>query len=101
MQLNTGEVRSSVVVPTSPADGDKLMRVLVGKPQSKQMAHMLTSKLGGLIDRQVLHLPFSHAIKAGQAELAVIDKLLSRCQTGVVYLLCSSYFILLADGRRA
>ncbi|KAH7012087.1 uncharacterized protein B0I36DRAFT_369914 [Microdochium trichocladiopsis] len=83
MQLNMGEGKSSVIVPmliTSLADGDKLMRVLVAKPQSKQMAHMLISKLGGLVDRQVFHLPFSRAIKVGQSEISAIQKLLNRCR---------------------
>ncbi|KAH7012267.1 uncharacterized protein B0I36DRAFT_400350 [Microdochium trichocladiopsis] len=72
MQLNTGEVRSSVVVPTSPADGDKLMRVLVGKPQSKQMDHMLTSKLGGSFDLEP------------RAEGKLFDMLVGRvCQYGI------------------
>ncbi|KAH7024585.1 uncharacterized protein B0I36DRAFT_416058 [Microdochium trichocladiopsis] len=83
MQLNMGEGKSSVIVPmlvTSLADGNNLMRVIVAKPQSKQMVHMLVSKLGGLVDRQVFHLPFSRAIKVGQPEINAIKELLSRCR---------------------
>ncbi|KAH7012451.1 uncharacterized protein B0I36DRAFT_398704 [Microdochium trichocladiopsis] len=83
MQLNMGEGKSCVIVPmlvTSLADGNKLMRVIVAKPQSKQMVHMPISKLGGLVNRQVFHLPFSRAIKVGEAEIAAIDKLLTRCR---------------------
>lgn len=83
MQLNMGEGKSSVIVPmlvTALADGGKLMRVIVAKPQSKQMLQMLVSKLGGLVDRQVFHLPFSRAIKVGAAELYAIDQLLSSCR---------------------
>ncbi|KXJ85600.1 hypothetical protein Micbo1qcDRAFT_237403 [Microdochium bolleyi] len=83
MQLNMGEGKSSVIVPMlvrSLADSDKLMRVIVAKPQRKQMVHMLVSKLGGLVDRQVFHLPFSRSIKIGPSEVSAIQKLLKRCR---------------------
>ncbi|KUJ21678.1 uncharacterized protein LY89DRAFT_637548 [Mollisia scopiformis] len=66
MQLNMGEGKSSVIVPivaAALADGSCLVRVIVAKPQSKQMLQMLVSKLGGLLDRQVYHMPFSRALK--------------------------------------
>ncbi|KXJ86074.1 hypothetical protein Micbo1qcDRAFT_219949 [Microdochium bolleyi] len=83
MQLNMGEGKSSVIVPmlvTSLTDNGKLMRVVVAKPQSKQMLQMLISKLGGLVDRQVFHLPFSRAIKIGTTELTAIQQLFTRCR---------------------
>jgi hypothetical protein len=49
MQLNMGEGKSSVIVPivaAALADGEQLVRVVVAKPQSNQMTHMLISKLG-------------------------------------------------------
>ncbi|KAJ2996092.1 hypothetical protein NUW58_g1080 [Xylaria curta] len=69
MQLNMGEGKSSVIVPivaTSLADTTRLVRVIVAKPQSKQMLQMLISKLGGLLDRPIYHLPFSRAINIGK-----------------------------------
>ncbi|KAF2437256.1 hypothetical protein P171DRAFT_459255 [Karstenula rhodostoma CBS 690.94] len=45
MQLNIGEGKSSVIVPI-------LVRVIIAKPQSKQIAQMLISKLGGLVNHQ-------------------------------------------------
>ncbi|KLU91501.1 hypothetical protein MAPG_10019 [Magnaporthiopsis poae ATCC 64411] len=60
MQLNMGEGKSSVIVPmvASPlADGSRLVRIIVAKPQSKQMLHTLTRALGGLLDRRVYQLP--------------------------------------------
>ncbi|KAK6843834.1 hypothetical protein PG987_004694 [Apiospora arundinis] len=44
MQLNMGEGKSSVIVQIVAAylaNGDRLVRVIVAKPQSKQMRHML------------------------------------------------------------
>ncbi|KAF7555952.1 hypothetical protein G7Z17_g1782 [Cylindrodendrum hubeiense] len=66
MQLNMGEGKSSVIVPIAAAalgDGAKLVRVVVAKPQAKQMSQMLTSKLSGLLDRPVYQLPFSRDIR--------------------------------------
>ncbi|OJJ65665.1 hypothetical protein ASPBRDRAFT_79678 [Aspergillus brasiliensis CBS 101740] len=50
MQLNTGEGKSSVIVPivaAALADRSCLVRVIVPKPQSRHMFQMLVSKLGG------------------------------------------------------
>ncbi|KAK0247652.1 hypothetical protein LTS09_017198 [Friedmanniomyces endolithicus] len=66
VQLNMGEGKSSLIVPivaAKLANGSQLLRVLVAKPQAKQMAQMLISKLGGLLDRRVFYMPFSRAIK--------------------------------------
>ncbi|KAI0536541.1 hypothetical protein GGR58DRAFT_528215 [Xylaria digitata] len=83
LQLNMGEGKSSVIVPmvaAELADGSQLARVIVAKPQSKQMAQMLTSKLGGLLDRRVYHMPFSRALKASPAIARVIDQMMRECQ---------------------
>lgn len=66
MQLNMGEGKSSVIVPLvalALADGSRVVRVVVAKPQSKQMMHTLITKLGGLINRRVLYFPFSRSIR--------------------------------------
>lgn len=82
MQLNMGEGKSSVIVPivaAALANGSRLVRVIVAKPQSKQMFHMLLSKLGGLLDRRVYHMPFSRELKLGQAEATTIDSICREC----------------------
>lgn len=90
MQLNMGEGKSSVIVPivaAALADGSRLVRVIVAKPQSKQMFHMLLSKLGGLLDRRVYHMPFSRELKLGQAEASAIDSICRECmKTGGILL---------------
>ncbi|KAI0409107.1 hypothetical protein F4802DRAFT_615626 [Xylaria palmicola] len=90
MQLNMGEGKSSVIVPIvaiSLADTTQLVRVIVAKPQSKQMLQMLVSKLGGLVDRQIYHLPFSRAIKIENNSLRAIEQLLKECmQSGGILL---------------
>ena len=66
MQLNMGEGKSTVIVPTvaaALADGTRLVRVIVAKPQSKQMLEILISKLGGMLDRRIYHMPISRSLK--------------------------------------
>ncbi|SMR51553.1 unnamed protein product [Zymoseptoria tritici ST99CH_3D1] len=82
MQLNMGEGKSSVIVPmvaAALADGSQLVRVVVAKPQSKQMVEMLKSKLGGLLDRRIHYLPFSRSLKPSQATAEAIERLCQSC----------------------
>ncbi|KAF2276055.1 uncharacterized protein EI97DRAFT_47175 [Westerdykella ornata] len=82
MQLNMGEGKSSVIVPivaAALADGKRLLRVLVAKPQFKQMRQMLVSKLGGLLGRQAYYLPFSRALHISQDEARSIRRLIEDC----------------------
>ncbi|KXT06191.1 hypothetical protein AC578_1431 [Pseudocercospora eumusae] len=84
MQLNMGEGKSSVIVPivaAALADGDQLVRVLVAKAQSKQMAQMLVSKLGGQVDRRVYYLPFSRSLKLDHAAAAAVGRILRECKS--------------------
>ncbi|KAI0428953.1 hypothetical protein F5Y09DRAFT_357310 [Xylaria sp. FL1042] len=84
MQLNMGEGKSSVIVPmvaTELANGSQLTRVIVAKPQSKQMAQMLTSKLGGLLGRRVYHMPFSRSININSTQIAnAIGEMAQECR---------------------
>ncbi|KAG7408180.1 hypothetical protein Forpe1208_v012432 [Fusarium oxysporum f. sp. rapae] len=90
MQLNMGEGKSSVIVPSVAAalgDGSKLIRVIVAKPQAKQLHQMLTSKLSGLLDRPVYQLPFSRDIRMNESRAEAIHQLISECmQEGGVLL---------------
>ncbi|KAJ9413498.1 hypothetical protein QL093DRAFT_2594586 [Fusarium oxysporum] len=90
MQLNMGEGKSSVIAPSVAAalgDGSKLIRVIVAKPQAKQLHQMLTSKLSGLLDRPVYQLPFSRDIRMNESRAETIHQLISECmQEGGVLL---------------
>jgi hypothetical protein len=82
MQLNMGEGKSSVIVPivaAALADGSRLVRVIVSKPQSKQMFEMLLSKLGGMLGRRIYRLPFSRALKINSTEAEYILKMCREC----------------------
>lgn len=83
MQLNMGEGKSSVIVPivaSALADGSCLVRVLVAKPQSKQMFQMLVSKLGGLLGRRVYQLPVSRSLKVDQDQAIAIEQMCLECK---------------------
>ncbi|KAK3045845.1 hypothetical protein LTR09_012620 [Extremus antarcticus] len=82
MQLNMGEGKSSVIVPivaAALANGDQLVRVIVAKPQSRQMAQMLISKFGGLRNRRVYYMPFSRALKLDRQAVIGISDMLHEC----------------------
>jgi hypothetical protein len=84
LQLNMGEGKSSVIVPivaAALADSSRLVRVIVAKPQSKQMFEMMASKLGGLLDRQIYHMPFSRALRLDEAEANEIGDIYRECMS--------------------
>lgn len=97
MQLNMGEGKSSLIVPivaTDLANGSQLVRVVVAKPQSKQMAQMMISKLGGLLDRRVYYMPFSRALKLDKAAADAINAVLQECMSNGGILLVQPEHIL-------
>ena len=97
MQLNMGEGKSSVIVPivsAALADTTKLVRVIVGKPQSKQMFQMLVSKLGGILNRRIYHLPFSRALKPGRSDAEEIGRICRECMENAGVLLVQPEHIL-------
>lgn len=97
MQLNMGEGKSSVIVPivaAALADGKQLLRVVVAKPQSKQMAQMLMSKLGGLLDRRVFYMPISRSLKLDTTGAENISDMLHECMSSGGVLLIQPEHIL-------
>ncbi|KAF3000220.1 hypothetical protein E8E13_007207 [Curvularia kusanoi] len=82
MQLNMGEGKSSTIVPIVAAgmsDRSRLVRVVVAKPQSKQMLDMLIAKLGGLMNRRIYHMPFSRDLRLDREEAQAIRELYQDC----------------------
>ncbi|KAK4235167.1 hypothetical protein C8A03DRAFT_46641 [Achaetomium macrosporum] len=83
MQLNMGEGKSSVIVPivsTALADGNRLVRVVVAKPQLKQMMQTLIATLGGLINRRVFYLPVSRGSRLTGSDVQVVERMLETCK---------------------
>lgn len=97
MQLNMGEGKSSVIVPmvaTALANGKQLLRVVVAKPQSKQMAQMLISKLGGLLNRRLYYMPISRSLKFDSTAARSISDMLKDCMSSGGVLLVQPEHIL-------
>jgi len=90
LQLNMGEGKSSVIVPivaAALADGKKLVRVVVLKPLSTQMFHVLLRKLGGLLGRRIFHMPISRSVRLDVHKARQIRNLCEECMhTGGILL---------------
>lgn len=83
-QLNMGEGKSAVILPivaAALADGSRLLRIIVAKPQSKQTAYTMTAKLGGLLDRRLYFLPFYRGLRIDDAGAQYIDTICRECMT--------------------
>lgn len=83
MQLHMGEGKTSMIVPmsaTALADGTQLVRIIVAKPQSKQMAQMLTAKLGGLVNRRVYHMPISRDLRLDESAARSVAVMVHECR---------------------
>ncbi|CRG89375.1 N-(5-amino-5-carboxypentanoyl)-L-cysteinyl-D-valine synthase [Talaromyces islandicus] len=62
LQMNMGKGKTSIIIPMIAsvlADGVSLSRVLVPKALLSQTAQILQSRLGGLLGRDITHIPFS------------------------------------------
>ena len=88
IQVNMGEGKSSVIIPIAAAalaDGKQLVRVIVPKALTVQMFELLVTRLGGLTNRSIYHLPFSRTPEYdgfGSAISSQIDglfELVSKC----------------------
>jgi hypothetical protein len=90
MQLNMGEGKSTVIIPmvaAALANGKQLVRVVVAKPQSKQMAEMLIAKFGGLLGRRIYYMPFSRSLKLDKSAAETMLEVLKQCRrTGGILL---------------
>ncbi|KXX81310.1 hypothetical protein MMYC01_201930 [Madurella mycetomatis] len=62
LQMNMGQGKTSFIIPmavASMADKNSLVRVIVPKALLLQTAQLLQSRLGGMLNRHVSHIPFS------------------------------------------
>jgi len=60
-------------------DYSRLVRVIVGKPQSRQMLQTLVAKLGNLLGRRVYHLPFCRTMKPSKRDAMLVRDLVEEC----------------------
>ncbi|KAG0648167.1 hypothetical protein D0Z07_5692 [Hyphodiscus hymeniophilus] len=62
IQLNMGQGKTSCIMPMASAvlaNGKSLMRIVVPKALLLQTAQLLHGRLGGLLGREIRHIPFS------------------------------------------
>ena len=67
------------LVAAAIANGSRLSRVIVLKSLSNQMADTLFQRLGGLVDRQVIFMPFSRKVETKGNFSLRIQGLLDDC----------------------
>ncbi|KAL1791853.1 hypothetical protein ACET3X_009604 [Alternaria dauci] len=82
LQLLMGGGKSTTILPILSAflgDKKKLVRVVVAKPQSKQMLQMLIAKLGGLLNRRIYQMPFSRNLRLSAQDARTIRKIYEEC----------------------
>ncbi|KAL5612882.1 hypothetical protein BROUX41_004040 [Berkeleyomyces rouxiae] len=89
-QLNMGEGKSAVIAPivaSALATPDRLMCVLVSRPQSKQMLETLLTKLGRLVNRRIFQNPYSRGLMTTQTGVNLLHSHLKECRdTGGILL---------------
>ncbi|EUC50241.1 hypothetical protein COCMIDRAFT_82742 [Bipolaris oryzae ATCC 44560] len=97
LQLLMGGGKSTTIVPILSAhhgDKEKLVRVIVAKPQSKQMLQMLVAKLGGMLGRRVYQMPFSRNLRLSANDAQTIRQIYDDCITNRGVLLIQPEHIL-------
>ncbi|KAI1753021.1 hypothetical protein F4782DRAFT_95691 [Xylaria castorea] len=72
LQLSMGKGKTSCIIPMVEAvlaDGQNLSRVIVPKALIMQTAQTMQSRLGGLVGREVIHIPYSRRTSTKQEAL--------------------------------
>ncbi|PBP24232.1 hypothetical protein BUE80_DR004858 [Diplocarpon rosae] len=78
LQMNMGQGKTSCIIPMAAAvlaDGKSLLRVIVPKPLLVQTAQLLHARLGGLIGRELRHIPFSRQTPTNAATVKAFRKI--------------------------
>ncbi|KAI0148581.1 hypothetical protein GGR57DRAFT_493524 [Xylariaceae sp. FL1272] len=97
MQLSMGEGKSSVIVPivaAALANCSQLERIVVAKPQAKQMHEVLVSKLGRMTSKRVVCVPLSRDLKLNEFKAETLFVLLRDCMSSGGVLLIQPKHIL-------
>lgn len=97
MQLNMGEGKSSVIIPMlacSLADGSKLARCVVLKPLARQMEHLLSKRLGGLVSRRIYLASFSRKTVLTSKVVGHLQEIYHECKNARGILLIQPEHIL-------
>ncbi|KAK5657566.1 hypothetical protein OQA88_3140 [Cercophora sp. LCS_1] len=75
LQMNMGSGKTSCIVPMAMcvlADGAQLARLIVPRALLAQTAQIMQTRLGGLVGRDIIHMPFSRRTPTGPRAPAMI-----------------------------
>ncbi|KAI1637344.1 hypothetical protein F4809DRAFT_649926 [Biscogniauxia mediterranea] len=78
LQLNMGQGKTSCIIPMVAillADGSNLARVSVPKALLHQTAQLLHGRLGGLVGREISHIPFSRRTSTQEDQIKLFRKI--------------------------
>ncbi|KAL1792497.1 hypothetical protein ACET3X_009004 [Alternaria dauci] len=81
LQLLMGKGKTSCILPMVAAllaDQENLARVVVPRALLLQSAQVMQAKLGGLVDRELMHIPFSRKTSPAKALMSLYGKLHAR-----------------------
>jgi hypothetical protein len=113
LQMNMGQGKTSCVMPmvvAELANTKRLARVIVPKALLLQTAQIMQSRLGGLLDRQVRHVPFSRKTPTNETTIKTYVRVHREIMTSSGVMICLPEHILsfmlgglqrLSDGRHA
>ncbi|KAL6794454.1 hypothetical protein J3E68DRAFT_450980 [Trichoderma sp. SZMC 28012] len=78
LQMNMGRGKTSCIMPMAAAmlaNGDNVSRLIVPKSLVMQTANMMHSRLGGLVGREICHIPFSRQTSTTDKMLQLYEQL--------------------------
>lgn len=78
LQLNMGQGKTSIIIPMVAvllADSKNLMRISVPKALLQQTAQLLHGRLGGLVGRDICHVPFSRKTPTKEEHIKLFYKI--------------------------
>ncbi|KAI0593909.1 hypothetical protein F4775DRAFT_607001 [Biscogniauxia sp. FL1348] len=78
LQLNMGQGKTSCIIPMVAillADGNNLARVSIPKALLHQTAQLLHGRLGGLVGREISHVPFSRRTSTQEDQIKLFRKI--------------------------
>lgn len=78
LQLNMGQGKTSIIIPMVAvllADSKNLMRISVPKALLQQTAQLLHGRLGGLVGRNICHVPFSRRTPTKEEHIKLFHKI--------------------------
>lgn len=91
LQLNMGQGKTSCIIPMVAvllADKKSLVRVSVPKALLKQTAQLLHGRLGGLVGREIRHVPFSRRTSTREDHIKLYHRLHREIQQKCGVMLC-------------